>query len=468
MRWLLYYLKYSFYLLQWIPYFIRQGVKTFTRTRRSQPRISPQVDPSAFPQYHSRIPTFKRGTILVKTYQIEEPIGRGGFGLTYRASNIHQFNKPCVVKEFKPMQENGGELRKAQQLFEREAQILAELDHPQIPKFQAYFSISIKDQNYWLLVQEWLEGKTLKEWIEKGQFSEDDVRSFLTYILPVLTYLHNKNIYHRDISPDNIILGKRTKLPHLIDFGGVKKATVSALYPHTNSETILHKRGYSPPEQYRDQCFPSSDLYALGVTVVAMLTRNLNPEELRDPNTWDWEWRSHVQTSVSPLLEATIDRMLLPNHRDRFPTARDVEAALKSSGSAAKSKRRPPQRTAPTVGIGSPPSEEQPPIRDDRTKPTRLAYSPISETPLHPHPVESSFESSVSRNLSQFSTPPSMPLAPAQTLATQPRSTQPDLTQSPKKQNSFISWVLWLLAILAVILIPLLATFWAVKTLLRG
>ena len=473
MRWLLYYLKYFFYLLQWIPYFVRRGIKTFTRTRRSQPRISPQVDPSAFPQYHSRIPTFKRGTVLVKTYQIEEAIGRGGFGLTYRASNIHQFNKPCVVKEFKPIQENGGELRKAQQLFEREAQILAELDHPQIPKFQAYFSISINNQNYWLLVQEWLEGKTLKEWIEKGQFSEDDVRSFLTYILPVLTYLHNKNIYHRDISPDNIILGKRTKLPHLIDFGGVKKATVSALYPHTNSETILHKRGYSPPEQYRDQCFPSSDLYALGVTVVAMLTRNLNPEELRDPNTWDWEWRSHVQTSVSPLLEATIDRMLMPNPNDRFRTARDVEKALKfpspkpkSHKSAPLYKSTPPQPTAPTVRVGSPPSEEQLPRRNDRTKPTRLAYPPISETP--PRPVESSFEASVSRNLSQFSAPPSMPLSPAQTLATQPRATQPDLTKPPKNRNRFVTWVLWLLAILAVILIPLLAVFWAVSSLLGG
>ena len=474
MRWFLYYLKYLLYLLQWIPYFLSQGIKRFTRPRRSQrqPQMAPPVSQQQSQPY-SRLPTFEPGYVLVNTYRIEGLIGRGGFGQTYRALNTHKFDEPCVVKEFKPMQENMRDLQKAKQLFEREAQTLKELEHPQIPKFEGYFSISVNNQDYWLLVQEWVEGKTLREWIQRGQFKEGDVRSFFQYILPVLTYLHEKGIYHRDISPDNIILGEQTKSPHLIDFGGVKKATFSAMYPHSNSETVLHKRGYSPPEQYVGQCFPSSDLYALGVTVVAMLTRNLDPEVFRDPNTWEWDWLPHVQTPISPSLEATIDRMLMPNPHDRFRTARDVEKALKFPSkqpkphkSAPLHKFAPPQPTAPTVRVGSPPLEEEPPRRGDRTKPTRLAYPPVSETPLRP--VESSFESSVSRNLSQFSAPPSMPLSPAQTLATHPRATQPDLTKPPKNRNRFVTWVLWLLAILAVILIPLLAVFWAVSSLLGG
>ena len=146
------------------------------------------------------------------------------------------------------------------------------------------------------------------------------------HMLQVLDYIHNLGIVHRDISPDNIIYSQARDLPVLIDFGLVNDAMTDILSDVADddkkSATMAGKFGYSPPEQIRlGQCFPASDLYALGVTAIVLLTGK-DPRDLLDRNSLEWRWQQHVQVSraVADVLRLLVE----PKPRDRFQTAQTV------------------------------------------------------------------------------------------------------------------------------------------------
>lgn len=272
------------------------------------------------------------GMLINNRYKIQKLLGRGGFGQTYLAYDTQCFNHPCVLKEFAPASGAEYAVQKARELFEREARVLYEIDHPQIPKFLAWFV----DQGRLFLVQEYITGKTyaqlLRQRQQQGQtFAEAEVIQWLLDLLPVLQYLHQRQIVHRDISPDNIMLpdGLGTR-PILIDFGLVKQ-TLNQLRSEIGyvggAASFVGKFGYAPPEQMRmGQCFPSSDIYALGVTALVLLTGQ-EPRLLMNQDSLEWHWQPYIK--ISPILAQVLERMLCEKPKARYQSAGEILAALK-------------------------------------------------------------------------------------------------------------------------------------------
>ncbi|HIK46529.1 MAG TPA: serine/threonine protein kinase, partial [Leptolyngbyaceae cyanobacterium M65_K2018_010] len=269
-------------------------------------------------------------------YRILRCLSRGGFGDTYLAEDSNRFQELCVIREFNPQVEGKLALDKAQTLFEREATILYQLDHPQIPRFREL----LRDGNRLLLVQDYVEGPTYREVLDRRRavghhFSEAEVTQLLIQLLPVLQYLHSIGIVHRDISPDNLIQRNADGRPVLIDFGGVKQLVVNVRYqlgvsqPYqlaTGEMTSLARPGYTPPGQPESGWVsPTDDLYALGVTAVVLLTGE-EPDQLYDANQQRWTWSEKVV--VSPRLQEVLDRLLAPDPAQRFTSASQVMAAL--------------------------------------------------------------------------------------------------------------------------------------------
>jgi WD40 repeat protein len=141
---------------------------------------------------------------LKDRYRPVKPIGQGGFGRTFLAIDEDKPSKPrCVIKQFLPVNQDAQHLKKAAQLFEREAMRLEELgNHPQIPTLLAYF----RQERQQYLVQEFVNGKNLAELLhDEGAFTEAQVRSVLVGLLPVLEFIHAHSVIHRDIKPSNVI-----------------------------------------------------------------------------------------------------------------------------------------------------------------------------------------------------------------------------------------------------------------------
>jgi serine/threonine protein kinase len=232
-------------------------------------------------------PPVQLGTLLQQRYRVTKVLGQGGFGRTYLAQDTGCFDETCVLKEFSPNDRGREALKKSKELFHREAEVLYQINHPQIPKFRANF----EEQRRLFLVQEYAEGKTVAKTLserlkQNHTFTEAEAVEFLQNMLPVLTHIHTMGIIHRDISPDNIIFRDRDRLPVLIDFG-VVKAGVTQLEVSTqiHQGTTVGKAGYAPGEQLQTgEAYANSDLYALAVTVVVMMTGR-KPESLIDKST---------------------------------------------------------------------------------------------------------------------------------------------------------------------------------------
>lgn len=272
------------------------------------------------------------GAIVSNRYFIHQVLGQGGFGRTYLASDRHCFNKTCVLKEFLPNLVAEHYVEKSRDLFKREARILYQFDHPQIPKFLACF----EENGRLFLAQEYVEGKTYSTLLQERlqqyacAFSEAEVIQWLKNLLPVLNYIHQHNIIHRDISPDNIILKSDNNLPVLIDFG-VGKTVEQDITKQTyiKQQSVVGKMGYAPHEQIcMGQCFPNSDLYALGVTAIVLLTGK-TPDVLQDRYSLEWQWQKY--TKVERNFAQVLDRMLADKPRERFQSAENVLAALELS-----------------------------------------------------------------------------------------------------------------------------------------
>jgi serine/threonine protein kinase len=276
-------------------------------------------------------PPIPLGTVLQKRYRVTKVLGQGGFGRTYLSQDTGCFDEMCVLKEFSPNDRGRDALKKSKELFQREAQVLYQIDHPQIPKFRANF----EEQKRLFLVQEYAEGKTvaktLSERLKNNQtFKESEAVEFLQNMLPVLSHIHGMGIIHRDISPDNIIFRDKDRLPVLIDFG-VVKAGVTQLEVSTqiHQGTTVGKAGYAPGEQLQTgEAYANSDLYALAVTVVVMMTGR-KPESLIDKSTMTWKWHQWVPT-LTPWFAKILNKMLSRSPNSRYQSATEVAQALRS------------------------------------------------------------------------------------------------------------------------------------------
>ncbi len=311
-------------------------------------------------------PPITVGTVLQNRYRIIQTLGQGGFGRTFLAEDQRRFNELCAIKELIPTTMEAFAWEKAKELFQREAASLYQIEHPQVPKFRERFE---QDQRLFL-VQDYVAGKTyrtlLDERKERGAvFTEAEVMHLLRSLLPVLEYIHRLGIIHRDISPENIILRDGDSKPVLIDFGVVKELATRLQSPdNATPATYVGKLGYSPSEQLQTgQAYPSSDLYALAVTAIVLLTGK-KPTELFDDSQLTWNWQRWA--TVSPRFAAVLNRMLNYRPRDRYQSTTEVAQALQTLEQATV----PPNShlsNAETVAVGRRPE-------------------PISRAPYRPDP----------------------------------------------------------------------------------
>lgn len=265
-------------------------------------------------------------------YRITQLLGRGGFGITFLARDMLVRGMPwCVIKQLCPKVSDPVALRRARQCFSREAKILNRLGtHSQIPQLLNYFEA---DGEFYL-VQEYIQGMTLTKAVRrKGVFSEDEVKKFLREILPLLQFVHYQGVIHRDIKPPNIIRREKDDKLVLIDFGAVKEqlsqTTVDSSTVITTTTTTTHfvgTLGFAPPEQLSLQPVPSSDLYALGMTCIFLLTGKSPLQLETDRHTGDIHWRHLV--SVSDFLAQIIDKMTKDLVKERYRSANQVFRAL--------------------------------------------------------------------------------------------------------------------------------------------
>ncbi len=263
-------------------------------------------------------------------YQVLGALGKGGFGATFAAADVGLPGTPiCVVKQLRPATDDPNIFRMAKQLFEREAQTLGKVGvHPQIPTLLDYFE---EDQEFYL-VQEYVKGNNLHQEVKKnGPFSEEGVKQFLSELLPVLTYIHSEKVIHRDLKPANLIRSQTDKRLVLIDFGAVKNDVNSVLAASSSPKTALTNFAigtavFAPPEQMAMRPVYASDLYALGMTAIYLLT-GMSLKDIECNNqTGEMEWQKYV--AVSDSFSVVLKKMTELAIRYRYKTASEVLDAL--------------------------------------------------------------------------------------------------------------------------------------------
>lgn len=322
-------------------------------------------------------------TLLNNRYRILRTLGAGGFGNTFLAEDSYMpSGRRCVIKQLKPVTHDPQAYKLVQERFGREAAVLEELGdgNNQIPRLFAYFS----EAGQFYLVQEYIEGDTLTQKVEKGgTLSENEVKQILVSLLPVLDYVHNQRMIHRDIKPDNVIIRQRDGLPVLIDFGAVKEAMKTQVNVPGNQahSMVIGTPGFMPAEQAGGRPTYTSDLYSLGLVAVFLLTGKLPQELGTDDRTGELLWRP-TAAKINSNLAMVIDRAIRFNASDRFATAREMLNSLQSGDGVSEMATvavapgglpSAPNRSTPPIANPSPgqtvPVGSSPAIQDNGRKP---------------------------------------------------------------------------------------------------
>ena len=261
------------------------------------------------------------GDLLSRRYRILQQLGKGGFGITYLAEDTKRPGNPkCVVKHLMLAHRDEQVLKVARRLFRSEADILEKLRYPQIPKLLAFF----EENKEFYIVQEFIAGHPLSRELPVNQpLPESFVVALLQEILEILAFIHNCNVIHRDLKPDNIIRREKDTRLVLIDFGAVKYI-LPPDNPSQGSFTVsIGTRGYAPPEQFAGQPNFSSDIYALGMIGIQALTGKAPKDLTVDMNTGNISWREFAP----PLREEfaqILDKMVRYRYPDRYQSAAAV------------------------------------------------------------------------------------------------------------------------------------------------
>lgn len=261
------------------------------------------------------------GDIIKERYRILNILGQGGIATTYAAEDL-DIGQNVAIKILSLRELTDW---KALELFEREGKVLSQLNHPAIPKYLDYFQLDTNENRSFCIVQEIAPGQSLQELVESGwNPSELELRELAQQILEILGYLHQLNppVVHRDIKPQNIIRDSSGKV-FLVDFGAVQDT-----YCHTLSRggTMVGTYGYMPPEQFRGQAKPATDLYGLGATLLFLLSHQ-SPADFPEKNL-KIDFRPYV--TIYPELADWLEGLLEPLIEDRFKSASEALAVLQS------------------------------------------------------------------------------------------------------------------------------------------
>lgn len=316
--------------------------------------------------------------LINNRYRIVRSIGKGGFGETFLVEDTQlPSGRYCVLKQLIPVEGDEQTYQLVKDRFQREAAILEDLGegHGQVPRLYAYFSEADK----FYLAQEYIEGQTLFNCVEaQGIFSEARVRELLVSILPVLEYVHSKQIVHRDIKPDNIMIRHADQKPVLIDFGAVRE-TMGTVYTNSGKSSrsiVIGTPGFMPSEQAVGRPTFASDIYSLGLTIIFLITHKFPQELPTDPATGTIVWRN-LAPAVSPSLAQILDQAIHPHARDRFQTARQMLDALRTHSSAAMASINGVPPTAPSPVMPTITSPAVPPANGAPMQPATV----VSATP---------------------------------------------------------------------------------------
>lgn len=262
-------------------------------------------------------------------YRAIRSLGTGGFSNTFSAVDEHCLQSPCVIKQFIPPQLDPSRVEKSIALFHQEASILKELgNHPQIPSLLAF----LEQDGQLYLIQEFIEGQDLfQEAIENGPFSEQQIQQLFTELLPILQFIHERQVVHRDIKPGNILRQENGSLV-LIDFGG-------SLQLEGQFRPVTGTPGYASPEQLKGQVEAASDLHSLATTAMRLLTGYLAQEDsdpFANPQQRHQVWH-RLKVNVSPELTQIFDNLLHPDIQQRYQSAIEVWQALSPNANLSSS-----------------------------------------------------------------------------------------------------------------------------------
>jgi serine/threonine-protein kinase len=264
--------------------------------------------------------------VLLSRYKILRNLSSGGFGDTYLAQDLALPGHPsCVVKHLQPKNADPAALAIAKTLFEREAECLYRLgEHDQIPRLYAHF----QEGGEFYLVQEFVDGNELSQEILPGKpWSEEQTIQLLQDILEVLAVVHQENVIHRDLKPSNIMRRKRDGKLVLIDFGAVRE--IGALTVTSGRQTsitvAIGTPGYMPSEQAQGKPRLASDIYAVGMIGIQVVTGVMPSQFPEDPATGQIIWRDRA--NISDRLADILDKMIHEYYRSRY---QDASQALKA------------------------------------------------------------------------------------------------------------------------------------------
>jgi hypothetical protein len=281
--------------------------------------------------------TLSTGQVLENRYRIVSLLGQGGMGAVYRAWDLN-LRVPVALKE------NLDLSLVSQQQFEREALLLAQLNHPNLPRVTNHFTVHGQGQ---YLVMEFIDGQDLQQWLDqRGRLTEAEAVPIIGQIASALHYLHSRPepVIHRDIKPANIKITPDNRAV-LVDFG-IAKQYVAEGKTTRGAQAITP--GFSPPEQYGlGTTDARSDIYATGATLYALLTGQTPVESVSRLAGATLP----PPTQLSPPVARAILRAMEMEPRNRFQAAQEFATALVSP-TVTTAPQQPSRRLWPLAAVG--------------------------------------------------------------------------------------------------------------------
>jgi len=302
---------------------------------------------------HAASQQLEPGTLLLDRYSIVHRVGGGGMGSVYQARDKRLADRLCAVKEMIEMFADQSQRAKAVEDFKREAEVLAQLDHPSIPTVFDYF---IETGRYYLVMR-WIGGGDLAEQmrVRGGLVDEATVCKWAVWICDVLHYIHTQKppIIYRDLKPANLMLDDKTERVMLVDFGIAR-----IVRPTEKGVTAIGTMGYAPPELFAGKVEPRSDIYSLGATMFHMLTGS-DPQD-NPLLIFDFSKNPRpcqINPNITPEMEQILMKMVAHKPEDRQGSALELMRALEAHKGYLASHPRPeisrPFRDAPRRSASS-------------------------------------------------------------------------------------------------------------------
>lgn len=287
----------------------------------------------------SSAPSFAPGRLVEGRWELDDKMGKGGQGEMWRA--VDRETGDAVAVKTMALQETDDWT--SIELFERAGEVLERIDHPQVPRYLDAFHRQEPDTGRirYGLVREFVEGRDLETRLEEdGAMDGENARILMEEMAELLEYLHGRQppIVHRDIKPANIVSRPDGTIA-LVDFGASQQAWEMSLGGTKSVGTI----GYTPPEQMAGSGGPASDLYALGATVVHLMTRT-EPSEL-PADRLRLQFRDRVD-APEPFCEL-LDDLLDPDPETRLGSARGLRNRLQALDNRAADGGELPAATHP-------------------------------------------------------------------------------------------------------------------------